>query len=67
MENSNNQNLEKSEVSENELQFFNLSPKSVKILFVIAIELLIIIILLIVAISIQHSLKEYIFYYLMMN
>ena len=67
MENSNNQNLEKSEVSENELQFFNLSPKSVKILLTIAIELLIIIILLIVAISIQHSLKEYLFYYLIMN
>ena len=67
MENTNDQIFEKSELSENDLQFFNFPIRSAKILLVIAIELLIIIILLCVAISIQHSLKEYLFYYLMLN
>ena len=67
MKKSNDQTIENSELSENEMQFFDFPIKSAKILLVIAIELMIIIILLCVVVSVQHSLKEYLFYYLMLN
>ncbi len=67
MKKSNDQTIENSELSENEMQFFDFPIKSAKILLVIAIELMVIIILLCVAVSVQHSLKEYLFYYLMLN